>query len=191
MIRERWDVTWRAQVRIQFLIQAVLLLMCAASLHGQGQTQSYTDPSGRFTFQYPKKDWQVFPGAGSSLATIGGSKGKASVQIEYFKLNDAIKVDENYDVIVGIESDFIRDRQPGAVQVKGVPKRPDLKDIVVVDYTRPGVGGPDRIRQYSIISGVHLFRVSCVAPAAEFSKLEPTFEQIARSFVIKTAKPAS
>lgn len=165
-----------------------MLLVAAAALQAQGQTQPYRDPSGRFAFQYPKKDWQVFPGAGSSLATVGGSKGKASVQIEYLKLNEPIKVDENYELIVGIETEFIRDRQPGAEQIKGAPMRRDLKDIVIVDYMRPGASGADRIRQYSIINGANLFRVSCVAPATEFPKLEATFEQIAKSFVITPAK---
>lgn len=168
----------------------IVLAMTAASLHAQRPipTQPYTDPAGRFTMQYPRRDWQVFPGAGSALVTIGGAKGKASVQVEYFKLREPIKVDENYELIVGIESDFVRDRQPGADQIKGAPMRPDLKDIVVVDYVRPGAGGVDRIRQYSIISGANLFRVSCVAPATEFPKLEATFEQIAKSFVIAPPK---
>lgn len=173
------------------VIAAAAIAAAAAALHAQGQTQPYRDPSGRFTLQYPRRDWQVFPGAGSSLVTIGGGKGRASVQIEYLKLNEAIEVGENYELIVGIESDFIRDRQPGAGQITGLPMRVELKDIVVVDYTRPGVSGTDRIRQYSIISGANLFRVSCVAPAAEFPKLEPVFEQIARSFVITAGRPAS
>jgi hypothetical protein len=163
------------------------LLAGATTWLGAQAMQAYRDPAGRFTLEYPKKDWQVFPGGGSTLATIGGNKGKSSVQIEYFKLNAPIKVDENYDLIVGIETDFVRDRQPGADQIKGAPKRPDLKDIVVLDYVRPGAAGADRIRQYSIINGVNLFRVSCVAPASDFAKLEPVFERIAKSFMITSA----
>jgi hypothetical protein len=182
------DVVGAALTSATRVAIAAALFVCAATFVHAQATQPYKDPSGRFTFQYPKKNWQVFPGAGSSLATIGGNKGRTSVQIEYLKLNAPIKVDENYELIVGIETEFIRDRQPGAEQIKGVPMRPDLKDIVVVDYVRPGVSGVDRVRQYSIINGVNLFRVSCVAPAAEFPKLQATFEQIAKSFVITGAK---
>jgi hypothetical protein len=187
-----------AQVRRRAALVAVrrgayavlLTLVVSVAAHAQ-QTQPYRDPSGRFTFQYPKKDWQVFPGAGSSLATIGGNKGKASVQIEYFKLADAIKVSDSYNDIVQNESEFIRERQPGADQIRGQAMRPDLKDIVVIEYTRPGMSGVDRVRHYSIVSGMNMYRVSCVAPVGDFPKLEATFEQIAKSFVITAANRTS
>lgn len=188
MNRGRLHVTRSLLDGLRDVIGVAVLIGTTAAVGAQGQTQPYKDPSGRFTLQYPKKDWQVFPGGGSTLVTIGGLKGRASIQIEYFKLNEAIKVDENYDQIVAIESEFIRNRQPDADQLTGLPMRPDMKDVVIVDYRRPGLTGPDRIRHFSIISGVNLFRVSCVAPAADFPRLEGAFEQIAKSFVIAPAK---
>jgi hypothetical protein len=169
----------------------IALVVSVLATNAAAQTQ-YKDPSGRFTFEYPKKDWQVFPGAGSSLVTVGGAKWRASIQIEYFSLNGPLKVSDNYDAIVSNESEFIYSHQPGAEQLKGLPMRPDLKDSIIVEYTRPGLSGRDRVRQYSMISGAHLFRISCVAPLSDFQKLEATFDQIAKSFAITAdSKPTS
>jgi hypothetical protein len=188
----RAEVMRRAPLTaVRRVVFAVLFTLVASAAAYAQQTQPYRDPSGRFTFQYPKKDWQALPGALSALVTISGNKGKASVQVEYFSLADTVKVGEMYKEIVQNESEFIRERQPGADQIRGQAMRPDLKDIVVIDYTRPGMSGVDRVRHYSIVSGMNMYRVSCVAPVADFPKLEAAFEQIAKSFVITAANRTS
>ena len=148
------------------------------------QTRPYADPNGRFALQYPRSDWRVLPGAGATLATLAENRGRATVLIEYVRLNQPLKVDQNHDLIVQIESDLIRERQPGATDVTPGTARADRPSVVIIDYTRPGTGGPERIRQFSIVSDQHLFRILCVAATKDFTRYEPVFEQIARSFQI-------
>jgi hypothetical protein len=173
------------------LLMVGCVLTFAVSIQGQTQTQPYRDPSNRFTFQYPRKDWLVFPGAGTTLATVGEKRGKVSIQIEYLQLSDPVNIQEVFDIVVGIETDFIRKQQPTAEGIKAQPMRPDMKEALILEYTLPGGSGPDRVRQYSINKDRHLFRISCVAPASAFAKFEPVFDRLARSFVITGGQPTS
>ncbi len=157
-------------------------MLPTAIAHAQGDVRPYSDPHGRFSLDYPKKNWQVLPGGGSTLATLAEKKGRATVQIEYLRLNQPLMVDQDHDLIVQTESSLIRERQPGATGIQGSAERPDLPGMVAIDFTRPGVSGPERVRQFSVVQGNDLFRILCVARVGDFQKFEMAFQQIARSF---------
>jgi hypothetical protein len=160
---------------------AVVLIGIAVPAVAQPRTKSYQDPIGRFTLQYPQRDWIVFPGAGSVLVTIAEKNAKATVHVDYQFLNQPLSVDESRDLIVQIESDLIRQRQPKSDRIQPVATTA-IPAAVVIDYVRPGVQGLERVRQFSLVRGQDLYRVLCVTPAAETAKFDAVFDQIARSF---------
>ena len=56
--------------------------------------------------------------------------------------------------------------------------------FVILSYTRQGVAGTERIRQYSMPSGTDLYRLTCVASASQFARYEPVFAHVAASFTV-------
>ncbi len=45
--------------------------------------------------------------------------------------------------------------------------------LVAVQYSRPGVLGSERVRQYSVPVGTELYRVTCISSAAQIRRLRP------------------
>ncbi len=172
------------------LLAMSLTLTTASALDAQGDTRPYSDPNGRFTVRYPRKNWQILPGGGSTLATLAEKNGRATVQIEFLRLDQPLRVEEDHDLIVQTESSLIRERQPAARQIQGLAARPDLPGMVSIDFTRPGAAGPERVRQFSVVNGQELYRILCVTRVNDFPKFQASFEQIARSFSVK-AGPGS
>lgn len=164
------------------LLRILLLLMCLQAAPALAQaTRAYADPQKRFSLQYPQRDWRVLPGTGSTLATLAENRGRATVQIEYLRLNQPLQVEQNRDLILQIESDLIRERQPGADQIAPA-NAPDLPSAIVIEYNRRGADGSERVRQFSLVREQHLFRILCAAQIKEFARFQSVFAQIARSF---------
>ncbi len=162
-------------------VAAVLVLVAAASGSAQRGWQAYQDPYGRFTLRYPS-GWKALFGAGATLAVLAEKDGKASVHVEYLRLQQPLDAGRDYDVIVQIERDLIKERESKADQIVALPARPEVGGIVTIEFTRPGFKRVERVRQYSVIRGTDLFRILCVASAAEFARFGPLFDQVARSF---------
>jgi hypothetical protein len=65
----------------------------------------------------------------------------------------------------------------GAV-AKGPPGQ-----FIVTRYTRPGLSGTDdHVVQYSFPIATTMYRLICIAPAAEVEKYKPLFAHVAASF---------
>ncbi len=169
------------------LVLAVVLIILIAPVAAQRDLQPYRDPYERFSLQHPKS-WQALFGVGATLLTLFEKSGKASIQVEYFRLNQPLDAERDYDLIVQIESDLIRERQPKSDQLKAWPMRADMPAVVIVEFTRPGLRGAERIRQFSLVKNADLFRIMCVSSVAEFARFAPVFEQVARSFAIATKR---
>jgi hypothetical protein len=144
-------------------------------------------------FEYPKKDWEivpranaaVIPGATSPIVSLVQRKRDAAVVVEQTKLHQPLALDDITDLFSQLEADSIRERQPQATDVRS--KLVDVgggKRLVILTYGRPGVGGAERVRQYSIPAGADLFRLTCTATAAQFARYEAVFAHVAASFVV-------
>ena len=144
-------------------------------------------------FEYPKKDWEivprataaVMPGATAPIVSLVQRKRQAAVVVEQTKLHQPLAVDDITDLFSQLEADSIRERQPQATDVRS--KLVDVgggKRLVILTYGRPGVGGAERVRQYSIPAGADLFRLTCVAATAQFARYEAVFAHVAASFVV-------
>jgi hypothetical protein len=148
--------------------------------------RAFRDPAGRFTLDYPQ-DWQLIPGARNLLLTVGRKDLKAMVVVEQqHMLNPAAEIT---DLTLSLEVDELKRRQPDAGDVAASISK-DRARTMVLDYTRPGVRGPERLRQYSFQEGSVLLRVTCIAPAEEFLKHLVPFVTIVNSVrVLRTSAP--
>ena len=144
-------------------------------------------------FEYPKKDWEivprpttaVIPGATAPIVSVVQRKREAAVVVEQTRLHQPLALDDITDLFSQLETDSIRERQPQATDVKA--KLVDVgggRRLVILTYGRQGVGGPERVRQYSIPAGADLFRLTCVAAAGQFARYEAVFAHVAASFAV-------
>ena len=144
-------------------------------------------------FEYPKKDWEivprpnttVIPGATAPIVSVVQRKREAAVVVEQTRLHQPLALDDITDLFSQLETDSIRERQPQATDVKA--KLVDVgggRRLVILTYGRQGVGGPERVRQYSIPAGADLFRLTCVAAAGQFARYEAVFAHVAASFTV-------
>lgn len=142
--------------------------------------KAFADPAGRFSLVYPN-GWQLISGARDFLLTIAPRDLKATVVVEQQQmLNPTTEITER---TMELEVENLRARQPNVqdVATRIVTDRPT---VLVVDYSRIGVAGPERLRQYSVYEGRVLLRVTCIAPAREFDRNAAAFETIAGSVKI-------
>ena len=146
------------------------------------EVQAFSMPGGRIKFEYPKKDWQLVPGGSTALVSAVQKQGQAGVVVEESKLVQALAPEDITDLFGQIESDVVKERQPGATDIQSKVIDAGGRRLVIVTYGRPGIAGPERVRQYSITSGTSLYRITCSAAAATFPRFEPTFAHLAASF---------
>ena len=147
-------------------------------------------------FEYPKKDWEivprpttaVIPGATAPIVSVVQRKREAAVVVEQTKLHQPLALDDITDLFSQLEADSIRERQPQATDVHA--KLVDVgggRRLVILTYGRQGVGGPERVRQYSIAVGADLFRLTCVATVGQFGRYEAVFAHVAATFAVASS----
>lgn len=130
----------------------------------------------------PKKDWMVLPSSGSVLLVLASKKGDAVVLVERTTLRQALEASDITDLFAQIETDAIKERQPKAADFQSKVLDSGDRRLVAVQYSRPGVLGSERVRQYSLAVGKQLYRVTCIASAGQFTAYDAVFSHIAASF---------
>jgi len=144
--------------------------------------QWFQGPNNRIRFEYPKKDWQLVPGGSSVVVTLAQKKGEAAVVVEQNRMNQALASEDITELFGQIEVDIVKERQPSASDVQAKLVQASGRRLVILTYSRKGVAGPERVRQYSIPTGIELFRLTCSAASAQFTRYEPVFAHLAASF---------
>jgi hypothetical protein len=180
-------------------VAALILLVAAPTATSAGQAAATkTDPwlvkTAKLQFQpqraaeapvqldVPKKDWSVLPSSGSVLLIIASKKGDAVVLVERTSLLQPLEPADITDLFAQIETDAIKERQPKAAEFQSKVLDSGARRMVAVQYSRPGVLGAERVRQYSMPVGKQLYRVTCISSAAQFAAYDPVFAHIAASF---------
>jgi hypothetical protein len=130
----------------------------------------------------PKKDWMVLPSAGSTLLILASRKGDAVVMVERSALTMALEPSDITDLFAQIEADGIKERQPKATDFQSKVLDAGDHRLVAVQYSRPGVLGAERVRQYAMPVGKQLYRLVCISSASQFGAYDPVFGHIAASF---------
>ena len=150
----------------------------------------HRDPGGRFQLDYPK-DWQrTAIGAGDVLVTFTEKKGEAAVFIQRHQL-----LDDPGDItsIFGqFEVDSLKMQQPQAAGVSfKIAAASNGRSVVIIDYSRQGLAGPEQGRQYSFPVGREVYRLNCTAKMSVFAKYEQQFLRIAESFTPASSAQAT
>jgi hypothetical protein len=149
---------------------------------GKVQFQPQRAADAPVQLDLPKKDWMVLPSSGSVLLVLASKKGDAVVLVERSTLRQALAADDITDLFAQIETDAIKEGQPKATDFQSKVLDAGERRLVAVQYARPGVLGSERVRQYSVPVGKHLYRVTCISSAALFAAYDPVFSHIAASF---------
>ena len=130
----------------------------------------------------PKKDWMVLPSSGPVLLVLASRKGDAVVLVERSVLLVALDAADITDLFAQIEIDAIKKQHPKATDFQSKVLDAGQRRLVAVQYSRTGVLGSERVRQYSMPIGKQLYHVTCISSAAEFGAYNPVFSHIAASF---------
>ena len=134
------------------------------------------------TLEYPAKDWRVSGRGLASLVTVEHKSGEAAVALEYELRERPTPARLVNDTFVAIEQDQIHALHS---QVKDITARvltAGERRIVMLDFTRAGESGQERVRVYVIPIERQMFRLVCRAVPGRFAGLEPVFSHIAASF---------
>jgi len=131
--------------------------------------------------EVPTKDWMVLPTSGPLVLAAVSRKGDAVVLIERTTLRQALEPAEITELFAQIETEEIKKQQPKAADFQSKVLDSGGRRLVAVQYSRPGVLGSERVRQYSVPVGTDLYRVTCISSAARFAAYDPVFSHIAAS----------
>jgi hypothetical protein len=178
----------RFQSLALFAVAAVVVSV--ASLEAQAPRKGFRvfrAFQDQFTFEYPLKDWDPMPGGTSSLVAMAQRKREAAVVVEYQPLRLELAPSEIDQDFAKLEAEPVTTRQPSATDVTVKLIDVGSTRVIVVEYTRKGLAGAERVRQYSLPMGKQLYRLVCSAPAALFAKHEPTFAAMVETFKVGAA----
>ena len=139
-------------------------------------------PDAPVVLDLPKKDWMVLPSSGPVLLMLASRKGDAIVLVERSVLLVALEAADITDLFAQIEIDAIKKQHPKAADFQSKVLDAGQRRLVAVQYSRPGVLGSERVRQYSLPLGKQLYHLTCISGAAEFGGYGPVFSHIAASF---------
>ena len=195
---------WRVAVAVAVLSGAGLDVSAVPAGEGQGRpagqpqstwfgkasgggTQTFKDPDGRFTFEFPKKDWMALPVGGPIVATVASKKGDAAIVVEHGWLKQPLAPSDITDLFAELEVEVIRERVPKATDFQTQIIDAGDQRIVAVQYVRQGLTGMERVRQDPIPAGRHLYRISGVAALVSFGSIERWFAHAAATFAASGA----
>jgi hypothetical protein len=176
------------------LIAALMILAMAGPARAAGQFglfnrgskatdgQTFRSPDGKFSLEYPSKDWQILPGGGSVVATLAPKSGDASVVIDYTKMSQALAPNEINDLFAELEGEDLATRQPEAKSAKPSIVNVGSRRVVVIQYSRAGLKGQEKVVQYTVPVGQDVYRLICSAQETAFPKYEPVFMRMIETF---------
>ena len=169
---------------------ATLALACvcqAAPLAQRGGSNTFTDPSGRYSIEFPRGwNWTIVEGAGEALSTFVHPKKEAAIVVERFRMRVPLAQDQITDSFAQFETELLKENQPYVKEVSARVIAQGPKRLVQIDYKRPGIGEPgkveeERVRQFSFPVGGSNYRITCFSLASQFSKYESICQWAAES----------
>jgi len=180
----------------QHMRHATRLLIVVAVLCGQasivgsspwgngGAPQATSDNRLRtslgFVVDYPKRDWQVVVGVGSSVVVFVHKSRQATVAIERTRVEHPLAPNEITDQTAQIEIEDWQLRNPLAHGFKHELTHFSGR-VIVIDFNQTGAQGPERVRMYALPRGADWYRVICTATSDSFDKHKDTCQRMARS----------
>jgi len=188
---------------MNYRLVTVSLLILAAAASAQAQPRPSTDPWfhlsakpkdfrlaklpwNTFSIELPK-DWQLAPGHGGILLTAvektRNNQATAAVVLEQMRLVEPLAMNDIDDVLADLETGAARQRDPAGENFTQAVKEADGRRYLMLQYSRPGQNGPDRVIVYAMPAGRIMFRLICIAPADQLvPKYQDVFAHIAAAF---------
>ncbi|MFN8060505.1 MAG: hypothetical protein U0Q12_15225 [Vicinamibacterales bacterium] len=173
-------------------VAVLALIVGAAGVAGQGdawlvkspqlKTATFKDPNGRFSVDYPAKSWIRLPGAGSTLLTLSEEDVEATIVVEVVPMDVPLAPDEVTTLFAELEAVGVRKREKNADEFVQRVITAGARRVAVVEYTRRGTKGIERVRQYSFPVGANLYRMACSTGVQRLKKYAPVFSHVAASF---------
>jgi len=172
-----------ACVMVAFATTATASAQFGIFKRNKGTTyQAYRDPGGKFVIEYPAKDWKVNPAKGSVVASFSEKDGEAAVVVDYTKLKLALSNEEIDDVVMKLEVDAVKEKDPTARDINANVAKGASGPRIVIRYTRNGAAGREQVEQHTVAAGDDLYRVSCSSLVKEQARYQPILAYIANSF---------
>jgi len=143
--------------------------------------KTFLSPIGNFQVQYPDSDWTVLSGVGdATLTLVENRSGSAFVLVERVALRTAF-APEAIPALAQQEAATIKQRNAAATNIRHQVLEADKRHVVVVQYSRTGVKGPEQVVHYAAPIGETMYRVTCVVVEKEYARYAPIFGHIAAS----------
>jgi hypothetical protein len=140
---------------------------------------------GKFTLELPR-NWPIVAGHGGILFTAAerprDNRSAAAIVLEQIQLQGTVDAKDVTPALADTEMSLIRDRQPGGQSFERLVKEAEGRRFIFIQYLKPGWTGQDRVVQYSMFAGAVMYRLICIAPAAQIAKYQPLFAHVAASF---------
>jgi hypothetical protein len=149
----------------------------------------YRDPNGRFSIEYPNKDWRIVPSGQSALVILAREDGEATLVVDATTLVEALSPAE-IAAMVDVEVTSLKDRLPNATEIKAEVVEIKSGRAALIHYASAGARGPEKSTQYSIPVDKQLFRLIGVTPATAAAKYDAILAHMVESFKVP-AEPAT
>jgi hypothetical protein len=187
-------------MRLDVRLAASVLSLCAlqAPLLSQAPDPWFVKSAKPKDFEAPKlpwstisielpKGWQIAPGHSGILMTVAektrASQPGGAIILEQMRLQDTLLPKDLSASTLTFEAASTRERDPAGQNFQQqIKEGSDGRRFIFIQYTRPGLYGPDRVTQYSVPAGLTLYRVICIVPEAQLAKYQPTCAHVADSF---------
>ena len=179
---------------ITLLVAICVVSPLAADQLGLGRLNPFRDKQVKFrefrvadvTVQYPEKDWNQLPGAGTVLVTFAQKNGEAALVIDRTKLPTPLAPEDITDLFKELETELVKERDPSLAGMRSTFLRfGEFPRVVQMDFTRGAPPREEQVRQMSIPMGWYLYRVVASARIAEFAKYEEIFLHMMTSLQIR------
>ena len=143
-------------------------------------------PWSNISIELPK-GWQLLPGHNGFLLTAAektrNNQPAGVIMLEQMRLQDTLLPKDLTEATLNFETANTKERDPAGDKFQGQIKQgSEGRRFIFMQYTRPGIAGPDRVTQYSVPAGVILYRVICIAPEALIARYQSTCAHVAESF---------
>jgi hypothetical protein len=141
---------------------------------------------GSFSVDYPKKDWQVLGGTGSSIVVFVHKSRDATVAVERTKIAVPLAPNEIVDQTAALEIEEWQARRPLSAGYSHQIFDAMGARSIVIDFNQPGPAGAEHVRMYTMPRGADWFRVVCTTAQRTFDTYKETCHRIALSLAATT-----
>ena len=161
---------------------APMLVPGVALAQSRSAVKTRSQSTVHFRVDVPEKDWRLVSGGINTLGIIVHKDGAAAVLVEHEALQIALKPEEVDATFADLEASTIKERELTGTGFTSRVDKGGATQRAVVDFQRRASAGLEQVRLFVLVNGKHLYRLVCVAPAAQFKNFEPAFQAVASSF---------